>query len=283
MVFQDKLYVSGRVLSSGDYAKLFVSSTDLDSWAVLSTPTISFAITTYHSQLVLIGGMETSTLEITNKLWSSDTGMDWEETLPPMPTKRCSASAVNTKTPECVVVAGGDNEDYLPSVTVEILKEGKWSSTKSIPRRCYDIKFGLHNQKLYLIGGYGQDNTLIQWCNVKTLIASCGHAQVHGKPDSPWNQLDLPLPCSSLASFGEHLVAIGMLTGVDPTGILACYLPLKEVWVRVGFMPAELRNTYSVVLSTGELVVIGVDKNSQQSGSRRVLKASLISKKTGYL
>ncbi len=88
-----------------DY-KLFKSSADLNTWTHVPTPTEYFGLTTYHSQPVLVGGKIGR--DPTNKLWTSPNGgLDWVESLPPMPTSRWSPSVVNTGTPECLIVAGG--------------------------------------------------------------------------------------------------------------------------------------------------------------------------------
>ena len=113
-LLNDKLYVGGRHFTSGNHAKLYVTSVDLTSWEVLTTPTYWFALTTYRSQLVVAGGMMVETQEVTNQLWTSITGDSWRASLPPMPTRRTSASAITTESPECIVVAGGDRADYLP-------------------------------------------------------------------------------------------------------------------------------------------------------------------------
>ena len=122
-----KLYVGGRHLSSGNHAKLYVSSADLASWMVVATPSYYFALTTYNSQLVVAGGMDVATEEITNKLWTSSNGTYWQSTLPPMPTKRISASAMSLRHPECIIVAGGEKSDDFPCGIVEVYWEKQWS------------------------------------------------------------------------------------------------------------------------------------------------------------
>lgn len=117
---KDKLYVGGRHFTSGDHAKLYVASVGLESWEVLTTPTYWFALTTYQSQLVVAGGVVVATQEITNQLWTSSSGEDWQTSIPAMPTRRISASAIATENPDCLIVAGGDRCDYLPIGTVII-------------------------------------------------------------------------------------------------------------------------------------------------------------------
>ena len=56
----DKLYVRGGYSMSltpeVDNSKLYIYTLTIDTWDVLDTPVYWFALTTYHSQLILVGG-----------------------------------------------------------------------------------------------------------------------------------------------------------------------------------------------------------------------------------
>lgn len=275
MLLHDKIYVGGRHFSSGNNAKLYVSSTELTSWSVLTTPTYYFALTTYQSQLVLVGGIDVSSQQVTDQLLTSSNGNSWQPTLPPMPTKRVSCSAISTKSPECIVVAGGEKSDYIQSGIVEVLLEQQWSTVQPLPKKFYDIKFTLHYTKIYLMGGFGQDHNMIYWCDVKALVATCKDTrEKKSKPLPLWSRFGIPYKCSSLASYGQQLIAIGLIMGIDCTRILA-HFPKNKTWVCVGDMPVELRNTVSLVLPEQALVVMGVDEEAQKIGKRKVFKATL--------
>lgn len=271
MLLNDKVYVSGRFLSSGNYAKLFRSSTDLKSWTTLSTPSYWFALTTYLSQLVLIGGIEVSSKQITSKLWTSDNGSKWKSSLPSMPMARSFASAVTVGDPECLVVAGGEKQDHTPSTVVEVFAKNAWSSLQSLPKRCYDLKFSCHNDVLHVMGGYGQDTSFMYWCKVQSIQQV---AKTKDKKFHLWNRFNLPLLSSCSASFGQQLIVFGILIGLDCTKIYA-HQSGRRSWVHVGNMPIELRNIFSINLHKQHLVVIGVDEDSQKRRKRRVFKLSL--------
>ncbi len=275
VLINNKLYVGGRVLSSGKYSKLYVSGTDLKSWSTLTTPSYWFALTTFESKLLLLGGVEKATEEFTNKTWTTDDDKKWTpNVLPPMRTKRISASAVTTANPECVIVAGGEKENYIPTSLVEVFVDEQWSAVQPLPKRCYDIKFTIHYGKMYLLGGYGQDNNFVYWSDVKSIINAPKEPRTKGPKVSLWGKFNLPLQCSNTASFGQQLITMGMEVGIDCTKIHARF-PLKKMWVHVGNIPADLRNIYTAVLPTHEMVVIGVDRDSQKKRKRRVFKASL--------
>lgn len=272
------IYVSGRHFSSGEEAKLYVSSSKLKSWSVITTPTYFFGLTTYQSQLVLAGGVEVSTNKVTDKLLTSKNGTTWKPTLPPMPTKRTYCSAITTQNPECIIIAGGERSDYTPCGYVEVYVDQQWSAVQSLPKKFYDIKFTLHGSKIYLLGGFGQDHNMIYWCDVKTLVSTSKEAlEKNCKPPPLWSRFAIPR-CSSLVSYGQQLVAIGTMGGIDYTKILA-HFTSNKMWVGVGAMPLELRNTVSVVLpQKNELVVMGLDEEAQRIHKRKVFKATLASK-----
>ena len=62
-----------------------------------------YGISTYRSQLVLVGGLDSTTKQPTNKVWVSDDGSKWEPSLPPLPTASffhcCLDSLVATANP----------------------------------------------------------------------------------------------------------------------------------------------------------------------------------------
>ena len=140
---------------------------DFRTWSKLKTPTAFSTITTYRSQLVLVGGVtETGR---TKKVWTSKDGRCWEPTLPPLSIERTFPCAVNTKSPECLVVAGGVDSDksYAIQCTVEVLINGGWMSIAAplpdLPLQ--NITF--HNGNLFFTTRDG-----ICYCSLASMISS---------------------------------------------------------------------------------------------------------------
>jgi len=267
------LYVGGGLILPGNHAQLFSTPVHPMKWSAYSTPTGLYGLTTYHSQLVLVGGRETSTDTTTNKLWTSDAGVDWNVSLPPMPTARYGLSAVNTGTPECLIVAGGGGVGGGKVDTVEVLTDGEWWTVESLPKKCYYVKSTLHNGKVYLMGGSYQ-GTDVYYCDVKSLLVWCQQYHVNRRSPFPlWSQFQVPNKWSSPASFGGSLLSIG--GGTNSADIVALS-PLHQVWVHVGKIPVVLHSAASIVLTTGELVVIGGRIGGMYSAKVKVFKASLI-------
>ena len=60
------VWLGGQALCGGgwtsvsrrDKARLYIHSPTTDTWSHIDTPVYSFALITYHSQLVLVGGRE---------------------------------------------------------------------------------------------------------------------------------------------------------------------------------------------------------------------------------
>ena len=248
VAWNDSVWVKGHYTT-----KLFKSSAGLNSWTALTTPTYDYALTSYHSQLVLVGGKETGTDHVTNKLWTSETGMDWQPSvLPPMHTRRYGSSAANTGTPECLVVVGGREADHSELDTVEVLVQDQWSAVQPLPRKCSRMKSALYNGKLYFMGGDRQDHD-IYYCEVNS------HSL------SQWSQFRGPSVSenSSPASFGQQLIAIS-------GSKIHAHSSLTQSWVNVGETPSDVHYAAPVVLPAGQLVV--VDTNF---GKSEVFRGSL--------
>ena len=68
VVLGNKVYIGGGIMDPGSSSRLLVYDYTKESWEILNTPVQWYAFTTYHSQLVLVGGMGPDTLEATNQL-----------------------------------------------------------------------------------------------------------------------------------------------------------------------------------------------------------------------
>ena len=266
-VLQDKLYIGTR----GTALLYFSSIADLHTWTALTTPTTDYALTTYHSKLVLVGGVESSTATITNKLWTGDTEGNWQTSLPPMPTKRYSSSAINVEGTECLIVAGGKGEKREFMNTVEVFIQEQWSAVQQpLPEEWPYVKLCLHNGYLYVVGGFGSLSSAIFYCKVESLLNAC-----YSNPDILWYQMnvDPSIIRLSLASFGQLISIGGAFNDGTVSSKIFAYSTITKNWIYVGDLPVPLYNVSSVVLPTGELMVTGL--HDGYLVSRRKFKASL--------
>lgn len=260
------LYVGGGETSGGyrNDASVYIYTPAKDVWHIMEAPVYWFALTIYRSQLIIIGGFkfvgetEAGILEATDKLWTLNGLKQWKEVLPPMPTKRCSASALGYG--NYLIVAGGGEGITLDLLDiVEIYIDHQWSRANSLPTSCASMKSAVFDDHWYLIGGYGQKEE-IYYVSLDSLIASCSPSATKSSLSScEWERLpDIPLECkyASATIFENQLVVVGG-EQVDPSTVIYAYSPRSQSWVTVGFLPAALSNTCATVLPTGELMVIG--------------------------
>ena len=196
-----KLYI---VITSYPGDLILCCDSDMQLLTTMRSPTHESALTTYQGRLVMVGGREVATGD-TNKLWSLQDDGTWAEDLPPMPTRRRSATAVSTG--HHLLVAGGLGEDGVKSA-VEVFDGKRWSTTKPLPEGDYGMKSALLNGEWYLMGGLWPGRSVFS-ASVAALLATAG---TNVRTHSVWKRLPVaPLEKSSPASFGGLLLAIGGL------------------------------------------------------------------------
>lgn len=239
------VYIKNKRYGGGD--KLWASDcTDLKEWRLLNSnlPTQASGFTTYHSQLVLVGGIETSTGQITNKLWTSTGGLTWEPSLPPMPTPRYSpaSKSISTSASDCLVVAGGKGIDGRDSSTVEVLMEQQlqWIAVEPLPVRGIPDSFTLHSGELYLCF-----SDLVCYCDANSLTQPAPHQSTNSGP--LWKTLATPGPRHHLAYYGQKLI------GLEKD--IRAYYPITESWLSVGGVLGGSA-VGCMLLPTGDLLVV---------------------------
>ena len=255
---EEKLYVGGgwTFQSIRDDTKLFVYTPKNDTWDSIIAPVFYFGLTSYHSQLVLVGGREYIGEyfmgEFTNKLWTlSEHNGQWQKILPAMRIKRRSVCAVSYR--DHLLVAGGKTSYTRISNDVEIYNGNHWSFVQPLPLSYYDLKSAILDRCWYLMGGLVQGNEVL-YASLDSLLASCSQPSDTSQPLSVWKKLTYaPNPSSCAAVCGSRLIAVG---GGEFSTIYA-YSFYTNSWVHVGDMPFAASSTCSVALPTGDLMVVG--------------------------
>ena len=263
---------------------------DPESWTALQEfPVFHGTLTTYRSQLVLVGGQEFA--ETTNKLWTLSEGV-WHEPLPPMPTTRYQAVVISATDPECLIVMGGYHEvwtdilqrrasmialtgDESEDEPMEVLIGDEWFSAEHPPSD--SLKGGVvHNGVVYVHDSRGH----IFYCDYQSLIASCRHPDA----DKPlkWSEMNvITYPIVNLLSFGQQLVMIRGRT-------MYAYHPLTDEWPYLGHIPVgqqdNNRDAYGLVLSSAVRPIgglVAIQQESWLSGPPpKVMRLSLMGKYT---
>ena len=200
----EKLYIGGK-LNAGDSVILCCNS-DMQLLTKIKSPSLWSALTTYQGRLVLVGGREVATGDITNKLWSLQDNGTWAEDLPPMLTQRNSSTVVSTG--HHLLVAGGVGVDVEEVSAVEVFDGKRWSRTEPLHKEVYYMKSALRDGEWYLMGGWTQGRSVFS-ASVDALLATDDKVK---ESHCVWRTLpEAPLKFSSPVAFGSLLLAISGL------------------------------------------------------------------------
>jgi serine/threonine protein kinase len=224
-----------------------------------------------YSSFVVINSMLTAIGGVTGILYSNNVyslkGRTWVEEFPPMPTKRCSATAVCIKS--VLIVAGG----YSHQCPVEVMnvESRQWSTAASsyTCRKTISICASgiICGDQLYVLGG--DQSKVVYSCSLTDLLQSCqSGSQVAPRLQSNiWRKLaDLPFYYSTCVSLSGHLLAIGgsrnsfyLLRDSEDAGSKAVYAykPTTNSWKVICEMSMSRYDCFAVTLpTTNELMVV---------------------------
>ena len=276
VVLGNKVYIGGgnfgpELASS----KLLIYDFTEDSWDTLDTPAEWYALVTYHSQLVLVGGIDPDTGSATNQLWVLDKLHNWTQLLPPMKTKRFQASAVSMG--DHLIVAGGCVDSDVGLLDeVEVYDGNSWRYVQCLPKPCSRMVSALFDGEWYLAGGLGQGRKVYH-TSVESLVSihiedTYPKFMVAGTPEggeavltSVWKDtvLDAPLEYSAPIEIRKHLITVG---GGNPySSAIHAYFPETNSWEHVGDLPVTCYSPCTVVLPTEELLMVGGQTGSELS------------------
>ena len=241
------MYLNGKVYISGSppayynpnkaSAKLYIYTPATDSCDTIDTPVYAFALTTYRSQLVLVGGKNCDDKTPSAKLWTLSEDGQWQETLPPMETACINLSAVSHG--DHLMVIDGDRGE------VNVYNGRYWAKAECLPLQRCDVKSTFFNDNLYVMMWCGH----VYSASLDSLIASCQPSET-SQPSSIWKKLpDVPIGEHCPTTFGGRLVAVGMSS-------MYAYSPSNQSWIKVGYIPIQCFSMFSAIgLSKNELLL----------------------------
>ena len=207
------------------------------------------SLTTYQSMFVAVGGHHPSTYEPTDLLFTSDTGLQWQPSLPPMPTKRSHTSSVSTRSPEVLVIAGGKGSGRRNLDVVELLLGDQWNTADPLPAPCFYMCSALHDGNLYFMRGVEQCDT-VYTCSCTSLISSLGTNTTTDRP--LWRQFKGPHDNTAAVSYSSRLV------NIDINCNIKAYSSVSQSWVEATSTGDRshhyIGSVAAAVLPTGELV-----------------------------
>ena len=235
----NKVYVKGgTVLNKRADARLYIYTPATDTWETMDTPVYGFALTTYHSQLVLVGGREYVNESVegqpSKKLWTLSEDGQWQEVLPPMETEFCSGLTATSHGDYLLVIVGSDVNVY----------DGRyWRKGQNLPEKLRFINSAVHDSHWYLMGVTGA-----YYASIDSLIAS----SLPSQPLQPslWQKVsDVPGGRCYPANLGTTLIAVGQ-------SAVYGYLPSTQSLLYVGHVPGTPHVPCAVALPSNEVMII---------------------------
>ena len=300
------LYVAGESFGlSGrdlDQCRLFEYSLSLDTWDIFDTHLSKFALASYKSNLLLIGGTEHEFYTVTsteksfgpqNKVWLLDDQYQVREAdIPPMASGRIHARAVGHG--KYLIVAGG-----LKNSTVEIYDGDakKWSFVPNLPQceESSQVESMIVHQggNLYIQIGCNPYPSSVFYAPIESIIAwSSANVDDPGDTSSFWTEIkcDFVFNSSLMLSHG-CLVAIGSSTKFGYEGALFVYNPSDSScpWLNVANIPMPHQifwhtiKAHIVCVVNDRFVILGDDKVSSGQKNKNVLRLLAFQGKCIYI
>ena len=241
-------------------ARLYIYTPATDTWSTLNTPIYHFAITTYHSQLVLVGGWDYASDLHTNRLWTLSEDCQWQETFPPMPTP-CGTDVSAVSHGDHLLVISSEHENYDDKAYV--YNGHHWASVPYSTQHTftYDIKSILYDGCWYIMRTVpSSQRKEVYSASLDSLLASCQPSETL-QPSSVWKRLADNISCRDCypAVFGNRLVVVAAgRDSVYTTTSLYAYSSSTESWVHIGDAPDSVWSyaPCAIVLPSDELMVV---------------------------
>ena len=250
------VYVGGGGTWSDDsYLIQKYSPTD-DRWYTLPPAPVYYSgMGELNGQLVIAGG-KTRQDDVTGKVHTLNSSTQkWGESIAPMPTARYRPAVLSQ--PSCLtVVGGGDQHDtHLSDVEIFMPHTSQWHKmTSPAPSPLYKMTTTVINNKCF-IAEYSSTK-VYQLCVSlqQTTTDSANTPQVI----TEWTNLcDLPHEGCGLGSINRCLLAVGGGSVLNPITTILGFSPITNTWKTVGELPEPRGNCTTVLLPTGELLVLG--------------------------
>ena len=251
---EDKVYIGGgKTKNRKDAAKLYIYTPANDTWDIKDTPVYYYALTVYHSRLVLVGGNayvqsdENDKRKPSCKVFTLGEDGLWKTTLPHMPATSCIyASAVSHG--DCLFVI----DDSLQGVYIyngQCWAEAQHTgptfyrkSTETVPISNSVVIDGCW----YAFLGRSE----VYYAKLDSLVACSQLSEIQQSP-SLWKRIpDIPNKSLFPVKFGNKLIAVGQ-------SIVYAFSPISKYWVNMGdHNPSQHNHSYAVVLSSNELMLM---------------------------
>ena len=248
-----------------------------EQWSRLpDNPNGGFSLAVIDGLLTSVGGRDNWYKDTNTLLSLTGEGerKQWSEVFPPMPTPRHGTACITTE--KALVVAGGIARGDLSTVEVMDINTKQWTTVCPLPLKLKLISVIVCGYSLYLAGGYTgfSVSKSVFTCSLpdlwqpKTLGSRIRRTLTRQTltRSNVWKEISsLPVTHSTLASFGDHLLAIG---GGDDTENSTTdvyrYDSHTDSWHVISQMKNKRSQCLAVTLPEDQLIVVG-----GRTGTRR--------------
>ena len=194
---------------------------------------------------------------VTGKVHTFDSSSQkWKESIPPMPTARNSPAVFSQ--PSCLTVVGGTNQcdKELSNIDIFIPQTSQWHTTSPAPTPLSHMTTTVIHNKFFL-AQYDLSRKAYQLC-VSVHLATTTGSSVTPQVTTEWKAIPImPYKYFALGSLNGCLLAVGGGGLYNPISTVLCYSPITKTWERVGDLPKRCYACSTVLLPTGELLVMG--------------------------
>ena len=266
-IINGKIYCGGEADDDDDEYTVYCYDPSQDKWTTLPPlPVRYFGLGQVNGKLVAVGGWKKGTGNQTNDVYTYDKrSQKWKQTIPPMPTARCSLSVLSLQS--ALVVAGGYTSTYSNAVETFKPDTSQWYRTDPLPTACNNIPLVAIGNTCYALGGWNGSNlNQALYASVDDLLGNAVPANqtTHsGSSDtqSAWKTLpNTPTYDPAAAVLAGNILAIGGDEtpggGADMKAVYM-YSPSTNSWIYISDLPAPRSAIAAAVLSSTEVLVIG--------------------------
>ena len=268
------VYFGGGSTSSHDDGYLIqqYSPTDNRWYTLPPAPVYWFGMGELNGQLVIVGG-KTRQRDVTGKVHTLNSSTQkWVELIAPISTARSRLAVLSQ--PSCLTVVGGVDQHGTNLSDVEIFMPHtpQWHKASPAPSPLFRMTTTVINNKCF-IAEYGSTK-VYQLCVSlqQTTTDSTNTPQVI----TEWTNLcDLPHEGCGVGSINGCFLAVGGGDVFNPITTILGFSPITNTWKTVGELPEPRLYCTTVLLPTGELLVMG-GQDETWSRTNKVWRAAIV-------
>ena len=245
-----------------------MQSFDLETatWSTLPpAPVVWSGAAVINGHLTLIGGLDPSTWEVTNQVWSWDEeNKEWRNTIPSIPTLRVVPGVVQTSS--VVAVLGGSDGTLLSTVDVLHTATLQWTTSPllKLPLPMQSMSTATCDGHLYIACGLDHDEYYPIEGTFKLSLELLEQSVVkqHIQDDQPqcqWIEVEnTPFYRSGLLPTSHHPLVVG---GWDNSGysssVISVFDSSANKWSNVGHRSVACCRPCLLSVSSSSFLVLG--------------------------